>query len=367
MKTLPISAALLGTLLSTATIAAANDDGSYNVTYNNIAFDLTQIGGYGELIIKPNGFGKMAYGNCSVNFKRDANGAPIEMTPVVQGSSAKCPDSLAFSVAAGEKGLYKIKFTDGGDLAGESFDLFPVLRPLTDELAVTAPKGFDILGNTIGMSRGDFEAKMSAEGYTSLQGYDNKSEYTDGTVRIQAVWSKGTAESGNDPEDSIGVTYSMVPAGEEQNAVVEVLARDWKIPATANLSVANLKKSLAEKHGAVTSQFDSRHYSRAGELVPDAFQAVCANDVHLQKVSTVIMLPGSSEELSVTPSCGASVDIMVLESFTTPGLANRLQVKLVKGDVAYKAFWDSWSKQEAAELQKRYDIQAGMNAEAPKL
>lgn len=365
MKFLSIPVALMGVSLSS--LALANDDGFFNVSYDNIGFDLTQIGSYGELIIKPQGFGNMAFGNCSVNFKRNADGSIAEMTPIVQQSSAKCPEKLAFSVAPGEKGLYKITFSEGGDLAGQSFDLFPVLRPMSDEFKVTAPKGFDILGTTIGMKRSEIKAALSAEGYTLVEAYNEVTEYQDGTVSVQEIWGKGENVDYRGPEDTIAFTYSAVVKGSEDEAPVEVMARKWSIPASANLSVANLKKSLADKHGAVTSQFEARHYNRAGELQPAAFQPVCADNVHLQQVSTKLSLVGEGEELSVSASCGASVDIMVLESFETAGLANLLKVKLVKGDVAYSAFWDSWSKREAGELQKRFEIQAGMNSTAPKL
>lgn len=367
MKNLLISATILAASASTASIASANDDGFFNVNYNDIGFDLTQIGGYGELTIKPQGFGEMAFGSCVVNYTRDDSGAVKDMTPVVQLSSAKCPESVAFSIAPGSKGMYKIHFTDGGALKGKDFDLFPVLRPMSDEFKVTAPKGFDILGATIGMSRTDVEAILSNEGYSVQEGYNAETEYTDGRVGASAVWGKRPQSDLRGPEDSIGVTYTAVPKGEESSALVEAMQRQWNIPAEANLSVANLKKSLAEKHGAVTSQFDGRFYDRAGNLNPAAFQQVCADDVHLQSVTTKVNLPGSSEEMSVTPSCGASVDIMVLDSFETKGLATMLKLKLTKGDIAYSAFWESWSKTEEAELKKRYDMQSGMNSAAPKL
>lgn len=367
MKRFSISAALLGVSLIAVNTASANDDGFFNVTYNDIGFQLTQLGGFGELIITPQGFGGMAYGNCTVNYKRAADGSISEMTPVVQGSSAKCPEELSFTVAPSAKGIYKINFSKGGALAGKDFDLFPVLRPMSDEYKVTSPKGFDILGMTIGMKRSEIHSALKADGYSLLEGYDNTTEYQDGTIRIQEVWSKGIDPNVDGPEDAIGITYSSVNKDQEDDALVEVLARNWSIPESANLSVANLNKSLADKHGTTTSQFEKRYYNRAGELQPDAFQPVCADDVHLQQVSTLIRMPGMSEELSVTPSCGASVDIMVLDSYATKGLASKLFIKLIKGDVAYTSFWDTWSKQEADALQKRYEIQAGMNSTAPKL
>jgi hypothetical protein len=363
-----MSAALIGAILSTSVIASANDDGFFNVNYNDIGFELTQIGGYGELVIKPDGFGKMSYGTCTVNFMRGADGAVAEKTGVIQGSSAKCPDSVAFNVEPGANGMYKIRFSEGGDLAGKDFDLFPVLRPMSDEFKVTAPKGFDILGTTIGMSPAEINSSLSADGYALVDGYTKKSEYTDGTVRVQELWGKGSeGPSYQGPDDSIAVTYSSVMAGQEDSAQVEALGRKWNIPASANLSAANLKKSLAEKHGVVTSQFDGRFYNTAGELQPAAFQAVCSKEVHLQSVTTQLSFPGSSEENSVNAGCGASVEILVIESYETKGLASMMQVKLNKGDVAYGAFWNSWSKKEEAELKKRYDIQIGMNATAPKL
>ena len=44
-----------------------------------------------------------------------------------------------------------------------------------------------------------------------------------------------------------------------------------------------------------------------------------------------------------------------------------LQITLKKADVAYASFWESWSKNEAEELKKRYELQVGMNSTAPKL
>lgn len=368
MNVFLMTAALIGASLSTSVIALANDDGFFNVSYSDIGFELTQIGGYGELVIKPQGFGKMAYGSCSVNFTRGADGAVIEKTGIIQGSSASCPDTVAFSVEPGAKGMHKIRFTEGGDLAGKDFDLFPVLRPMSDEFNVTAPKGFDILGTTIGMSPSEIASTLSADGYSLTEGYSEKAEYTDGTVRVQELWGKGSeGPSYQGPDDSIAVTYNSVMAGQEDSAKVETLGRKWTIPASANLSVANLKKSLADKHGVVTSQFDGRFYNTAGELQPNAFQPVCSNEIHLQSVTTRLTFPGSGDEFSVSAGCGASVEILVIESYETKGLASMMQVKLNKGDVAYSAFWDNWSKKEEAELKKRYDIQVGMNATAPKL
>lgn len=366
MKLYLITAALLSAASILPSIACANDDGFYNVNYNNIGFELTQIGGYGELIVKPEGFGKMGYGACTVNFTRAADGSVDQMSHVVQSSSATCPEELAFSVTPGAKGMYKISFTKGGALAGESFDLFPVLRPMTEEYKVTAPKGFDILGATIGMQKSEVQNILSAEGYSLAENYGDTTEYTNGRVRVQEMWFKGEITNGR-PEDAIGVTYTAVPKDDADSALVEVLGRRWNIPTSANLSAANLKKSLADKHGAVTSQFDARHYDRAGNLQPAAFQPVCAKDVHLQRVISYISLPGSGEEVSFTPSCGASVDIMVTESFEVKGQASTLEIKLKKADVAYASFWDSWSKNEAEELKKRYELQVGMNSTAPKL
>jgi hypothetical protein len=363
-----MSAALIGASLSTSAIASANDDGFFNVSYNDIGFELTQIGGYGELIIKPQGFANMGYGSCTMNFTRGGDGALLEKAAVIQGSSAVCPEAVAFSVEPGAKGMYKIRFTEGGDLAGKDFDLFPVLRPMSDELKVAAPKGFDILGTTIGMSRAQIQSSLSADGYVLAENYSEKSEYTDGTVRVQELWGKGSeGPSYQGPDDSIAVTYTTVMAGHEDSAQVEALGRKWNIPASANLSVANLKKSLADKHGAVTSQFDGRFYNIAGELQPKAFQPVCSKEIHLQQVNTRLTFPGLGDEFSTSAGCGASVDILVIESYETKGLAGMMQVKLNKGDIAYGAFWDNWSKKEEAELKKRYDIQIGMNATAPKL
>lgn len=366
MKLHLATAALLSAASILPTVASANDDGFYNVNYNNIGFELTQVGGYGELIVKPQGFGQMGYGACTVNFTRAADGSVDKMAHVIQSSSATCPEELAFSVSPGAKGMYKIAFSKGGSLTGESFELFPVLRPMADEFKVTSPKGFDILGATVGMTKADLQALMKSEGYSASEGHTQTSEYTNGTVRIQEMWMKGEVTNGR-AEDTISVTYTTVPKDDADSALVETLGRKWNIPASANLSAANLKKSLADKHGAVTSQFEARHYDRAGNLKPDAFQPVCADDIHLQTVSSYISFPGSGEEISFSPSCGATVDIMVVESFEVKGLASMLQITLKKADVAYAAFWNSWSKNEAEELKKRYEIQVGMNSTAPKL
>lgn len=360
-----ITAAAL--LLSTSAVFA-NDDGFFNVSYDNIGFTLTQIGGYGELKIEPNGFGDMSYGSCLVNFTRDETGAVKDMTPVVQQNSAKCPEKVAFVVKPAADGLFQLSFSEGGALKGETFDLYPVLRPMEDAFKVTAPAGFDIMGMTIGMTRNEVEDKLKSEGFAKLEGYTEVAQYQ-GYSRSGEVWGKGTSSiNSSDPEDIIGLSYTSVIEGKDIPERVTVMKRTWNIPPSANLSKAVLEKSLAEKHGQPQSSFDIRIYDRAGELQPNAFQPACDANIHLQTVTYDLEGVGQSESDSPTSAaCGAQVDIMVLEDFQAPGRASQLHLKLIKGDVAYEDFWTTWAPAQETALQQSYEMQAGMNSAAPKL
>lgn len=368
MRHILSSVALLGAVGFAGSAALANGDGFYNVSYNDIGIELTQLGGYGELIIKPQGFKTMSYGTCTVNYTRDASGAVAEMATLVQGSSAKCPEKVAFSVTPGQKGMFELTFTEGGDLKGSTFQLFPVLRPRSEVPAIATPKGFDILGLTIGQSRAELEKTLATEGYARVEDYHATDEFTNGLTQVYDVWGRGEPVLAHlKAADQIAVTYSTTPKGAEDTAVIEALARKWSIPASENISVAVLRKSLDDKHGVTTSGFESRYYTPEGELAPKAFQPVCSEEIHLQSVRVSLRLIGGSEELSVSPACGAGVDVMVIESSSVAGLASHLEVKLLKADVAYDGFWKSWSEGETAELKRRYELQVGMTGAAPKL
>lgn len=360
--------AALTALAMSGTAAVAAGDGFYSVEYSDLSIDLTQIGGYGELVVKPSGFGDLGFGACVLNFTRNEDGGVAEAAPVVQQSSAQCPSEIAFTLGDGEKGMKSITFTSGGALAGETLDLFPVLLPMSESLKVAAPAGFDILGLTIGMSRKDAEAQLTAEGYGLLEGLTETVNY-DGYSRAINVWGKGKSEyGGHGVEDAIGLTYTSVVEGEAAEERLLTLARNWDVPSAANLSVAVLEKSLVDKHGASSSTSSgNRFYDRAGTLVAGAFQPVCAEDLYLQSVEEVRMLPGESEQGEVSPRCGAEVKIMVIEDFQAPGRARLLKVSLSKGDVAYEDFWNVWSRRELTALQARYELQANMTGAAPKL
>jgi len=359
--------AAAGAILLSTTAAMAEHDGFYNVSYNDIGFSLTQIGGHGELIVEPQGFGKMGFGRCIVNFSRDESGAVKDMSPVAQQNSATCPESLAFSVAPGEKGLYKIAFSEGGSLAGKDFDLFPVLQPMRDEFRPATPKGFDVLGMTIGQTRPEIEAMLTEKGFSRDETHSDKAEYTTGASRAYDVWIKGTDTRTNRPEDIISVTYTSLEPGNAAPERVALLSRHWNVPADAKLSIVNLKKSLEDKHGKTTSGFDARIYDHAGALAPQAFQPVCDPEIHLQSVTLEFrsISMNGSEQLST--ACGAKVDVMAIESYETPGAAGMLTVTLLKGDVAYEEFWNSWSAAEEKALAERFELQSGMTGSAPAL
>lgn len=369
-RTLRLSAALAlvfgGGILGVS--AAAADDGYFNVTYDDIGLSLTQMGGYGELVVSPQGFGSMSYGTCTINYTRDESGAIKEMAPVVQGNSAKCPEELRFSLAPGDDGFYKITFEAGGDLTGKTLDLFPVLRPMSDALRVATPAGFDILGLTIGQTRAEAEAILEAKGYKKVEDYTGITKYEGGFSKSSELWGKGEyVHDADRPTDEIALTYTPLPdagGGEEK---VELLARTWNIPAADNLSLAALKKSLNDKHGATTSGFESRFYDFSGALQPQAFQYVCSDKVHLQQVVSRYSFHGMSGDLALSPACGAKVDIMTTEDYDAPGRASLLKIILEKGDVAYEGFWQTWSKTEAEALKQRYELQANMSGAAPEL
>src|SRR5690606_6957156 len=122
----------------------------------------------------------------------------------------------------------------------------------------------------------------------------------------------------------------------------EYLGRFWRIDPKDNLSLANLKKSLEDKHGATTSGFDERHYDRSGVLQPKAFQPVCGKDVHLQDVRSYTQFTGTSAELTLKSACGSHVKIAHGEDYDAKGRASYLEVGLFKADVAYESFWATW-------------------------
>lgn len=352
-------------LTSTATFAAEND-GFYNVSYNDIGLSLTQIGGFGELKIESNGFKSMSYGTCLVNFTRDEAGAVKDMSPVATVNSAKCPEALKFSIAPSDKGMYKITFTEGGDLAGETLDLYPVLVPMSDKFTVTAPKGFDILGLTPGLTRAELEASLTEKGFTKNDRWSETQEYTNGMKQSLDVWQKGQSDfSDSTPEDAINITYTTIAEGEEEVALL--IGRKWHIPKSANLSITNLKKSLDDKHGATTSGFEKRIYNRAGELQPDAFQPACAEDVHLQSVSVPYRAISEGGTTELSASCGEAVEIMTMQSYDVAGAASQLNVTIAKGDLAYADFWKSWAPGELKGLEERYNLQANMTGATPNL
>lgn len=364
---LPKSATLCSALLAYSAASAQAEDGYFNVSYNDVGITLTQVGGYGELIVAPSGMGDMGFGECIMNFSRDESGAVKEKAAVITKYSATCPESFNFTLAPGEGGLLKITFTEGGALAGNTLDLFPVLQPMRDEFKVTAPKGFDILGMTIGMTRAEIEAKLDAEGFAKHDGESNVREYTNGSKQAYEVWTKGSSELiEGKPEDVIGITFSSV-AADAGPELVEALSREWDIPASAKLSVANLKKSLEEKHGPAGSIGDARFYDRKGEVKPEAYQPVCDESIHLQAVEIARQMPGKGLLDMVSAACGAKVEVTVMESYEVPGQASKLMVGLLKGDVAYEGFWNSWSAGEEKALAERYELNAGMVGEAPKL
>ena len=348
--------------------SALAEDGFYNVNYSNIGLSLTQIGGYGELQVTPNGFGTMSYGTCTVNFTRDETGAVKEMTPVVQGSSAKCPETMTFQLGTGEKGMAKITFESGGDLAGETFDLFPVLLPVSDALRPVAPAGFDILGLTIGQTRAEAEDLLGARGYRKIDAYTNVAKYEAGHSKATELWGKGEyVHDASRPTDEISLSYSPVFADGSSEEKVEFLSRKWNIPAGDNLALSALKKSLEDKHGKTTSGFDDRFYDHAGNLAPGEFRYACSDSVHIQGVNSSYHFYGESGDVRLETACGAKVEVMTTEDYDAPGRASLLKISLHKGDIAYEGFWKTWSAAEEQALKQRYELQAGMNSAAPEL
>lgn len=354
------------TLICSGAVTA--QDGYFNISYNDISFDVTLLGAYGEIVVSPSGAGNLGFGSCTMNFTRDEAGNVKDVAPIVQGSSANCPDELAFSISPGKEGRYNLAFSKGGELVGHDFELFPSLVPMTDELRITPPAGFDVLGMTIGQTRAEIEAILHEKGYARLDGYTANNEYQGGYSKAQEVWARGESDRyEGQPSDLIAVTYTAVFVDEANDEKVEYLARDWRINAADNLALAALKKSLDDKHGVTTSGFEGRYYDRAGNLVPKAFQVVCDQTVHLQKVQSGFHFITSSSELHLQPSCGASIKVMTGESYEAPGRAEFLKLELERGDVAYESFWNTWSRSEEKALKERYELQANMNTSGPEL
>lgn len=344
----------------------AQTDGFYNVSYNDLGIELTQIGAYGELTLSPSGLGDMGYGNCVVNFTRDESGAPKDYAAIVQQHSANCPEQIKFSIAPAADGLYSISFTEGGDLAGQTLDIFPVLQPMQESFKVTAPQGFDILGMTIGQSRAEIEAILKDKGYARLEGYTEKNEYQNGASQVLEIWGKGQHKDIPErPADEISLTYTSVFEGDEEK--IEYLGRHWSLSAADNMPLATLKKSLEDKHGAPGIVGEHRYYDRAGNLAAQAFQPVCDKNIHLQSVNSSSNRIGMSDSVKFSPACGASVQVMTSEDYSAPGRAEFMDVKLQKADIAYEAFWNTWSRGEEASLKERYDLQANMTGAAPEL
>lgn len=368
LRTTALSAVLLGS----ASQAFANTDGFHTVNgyrdaQGQVGFELTQIGGYGELIVDVQGFGGMAFGKCVLAFKRAADGSIEDATPVQQQSAASCPSEIAFTSKPGENGMLSVTFTEGGPLKGNTYDLFTVLRPFTEADAVTAPKGFDILGMTIGEERPAIEAKLTAEGFARLEGHSDTLSYRDGSTRALEIWGKGTAAVGNKPEDYLYITWTSKLEGDQEPEKVAFLGREWSVPASANLAIAVLDKSLAEKHGQGAMK-GHIYYDRTGTADPKAYGDVCDEKIHLQGVSVPygsIGMRSDGETLKI--ACGASVIIYTGEDFQAPGRASLMKVELRKGDVAYADFWKTWSPAEAKRLQEAYELQKGMTGAAPKL
>lgn len=362
------STLVLGLPLLASGAALAADDGFFNVSYRDIGFDLTQIGGYGELVVNAQGFKGLSYGTCTLNFTRDAEGKIQDKASVVQGSSATCPEELDFTLTPGKNGLYSLSFQSGGPLAGQSFDMFPVLVPMRDDLRITAPKGFDILGLTIGLTRTEIEAALTEKGYAPVEGYERKDDYQGGFSKAKSLWGKGKYQHDETkPADMIAISWTALIEGEPGEERAEYIGRNWRIPPGDNLSVANLRKSLDDKHGKTTSGFEDRLYDRTGALAPAAFQPVCPEDVHLQTVNSGYYFIGEGGDLQLAPACGSQLKVMVLEDYEVKGRASALIVGLMKGDVAYESFWTTWSRGEAEALKARYDQQTEMSESKPEL
>lgn len=365
MRLLTLTAGLTAALLSSGAVMA-QDDGFFNVNYNNIGFDLTQVGGYGELIVRPQGFGDLAYGECIVNFSRDESGAVKERLNVIQRQSANCPKELDWTLSPGEKGFYKITFTKGGALEGETFELFPVLQPLKPEWAAKTPEGYDILGIAPGATREEIEAKLEAEGYEFDEDLSEINKYEGGFTSQSAVYVKGKTNSYT-IEDQISVTYSAKAEGSDDAERSVVVARKWVIPAEAKISTAALQQSLQDKYGQGNKVEYSVFYDTEGKVVPGAYEMQCNPDVHQQSTPYPLNFSGSSDSVETRIGCGAVLKSMTSESFDTAGLANLLMLTLVSHEVGHESFWNVWSHGKAAELQERFEVQAGMGSEAPKL
>lgn len=367
------SMALTAALLGTAAPALANTDGFHTVngyrdSQGALGFELTQIGEYGELTVDVQGFGGMSYGKCVMAFKRAADGTLAETAAVQQQSSASCPEALAFTSKPADKGMIELTFTEGGALKGNSYELFTVLRPYTDADAVTAPKGFDVLGMTIGEERAAIEAKLTAEGFAKLEGHSEVLSYRDGSTRAMEIWGKGTAERrDNRPEDAISITWTAKAEGRDTPEKVAFISREWNIPSSASLAIAVLDKSLADKHGTGAMK-GVIHYDRAGNPDPKAYGDVCDENIHLQGVSvpwSQFGMASQGEEMKI--ACGAAVRIYTNEDFQAPGRAGSMKVELRKGDVAYADFWQTWAPGEEQRLKEAYELQKGMTGAAPKL
>ncbi|RRH73541.1 hypothetical protein [Falsigemmobacter faecalis] len=364
--------ALTAVLLSTAATGFAGTDGyhtvnGYSDAQGQLGFDLTQIGGYGELTVAVQGFGGMGYGKCVVAFRRADDGVIAETAAVQQQSSATCPAEIAFTSKPADKGMLEVTFTEGGALKGHSYELFTVLRPYADSDAVTAPKNFDVLGMTIGEDRAVIEGKLKAEGFAKDEGDSNTLSYRDGSTRALEMWTKGRSERLDRAEDTIFITWTSQMAGIEAPEKVAFIGREWNIPESANLAINVLDKSLADKHGE-GSMKGVIFYDRAGALVSTAYSEVCDEAIHLQAVAVPYSSHGmrsDGEQMQI--ACGAGVRIYTNEDFNVPGRAGSMKVELRKGDVAYADFWNTWSPAEAKRLQEAYELQKGMVGAAPKL
>ena len=364
MRLLSLTAGLTAALLSSSAVLA-QEEGFFTVNYKDIGFDLTQLGGYGELVVRPEGFGSMGFGECVVNFSLDETGAVKERGPVLQRNSATCPKNIEWELRTGQDGMYKIKFFEGSNLTGAEFDLFPVLQPWQEEWATKMPEGYDILGIAPGETRADTEAKLAAEGYEISEADSNTRKFEGGHEQSYVVYGKGERDY-TGYEDQIAITYSTKIAGSDAPERSILLARRWNIPASAKLSIATLMKSLSDKYGQGGEVNNAVFYDTAGKVVPNAWELSCDKGRYLQQVQHELLFANSNDFVSTRIGCGAAVKVYSSESFDNPGLASALHLTLASPDAAYQDFWQSWSVGEAAQLKERFELQAN-SAEAPKL
>lgn len=323
-----------------------DDDGLYTITYNRLAFTLTQIGLYGELVITSAGYGDMRFGSCRYVYRRDSEGMMVEHSPPRARGTARCPPQIAFVLTPSEMGFYEISFSKGSYLMGQSYKLSPKIQRMKADFETGTPEGFDILGLAPAMSRIQVEERLKELGFSPHADWHRLDEVPQLYRQRIEVWGKGKRQDGT-PEDAIGLAYSATFAGQEEELLLHI-SRQWHPDPMDSLSAAALRQSLEAKYGAPAKASDNRYFDRAGIWQPVG--PICAREIQLQEQAQKVLQIGERGEVISTPACGAEVRITIQEG----KLVDRLDLSLLKPDLLYADFWHKWSLLHALALESDY-------------